>query len=971
MKKVLLLSCVVLCFSSFQINVECATSNVSCYRNDLGHTGVFPAENGPKTDKLEVLWSFSIKKDLRSSPVTDDTSIYFGGFDDRFYCLDKLTGKKKWDYILGESCENGDGDKIAGVISSPTIDGDKVYFGTVCGKVICLDAKRGQKNWQYTPNSASFNSPVMLYGNNLLTVSYEEQLKCLDPSNGKVKWSVNCKGNVLSPPAIEKGIAYLPYDKGIMCYDIDKKTEINKGKILNASLLLTGTPAVKDGKVYYGSIFSSFECYDAATGSKKWKGPFMISSAPCVTSDSVYVGAIGGLYCLSKDSGSTRWQFETEGIISGSPVACGERIFFGTSDGDFYCVSPSGKVLFKYNAGSSINDTIICSNGLVYFTTEDGKLFCLAEEGYKSRPAKIILTSERSSIGNGQTIKIRANAYDFENKDVDTKDIVWTITPSDMGTITPDGMFTAGSKNGKVSISGCLGGVCDKIEIEIADISEFISKIEVKPEGATATVGVPFKFEAIAYDKNSKVADNSRFTWSAEPKNAGKFDSNGNFTPESEGECTVTASIGKINGSAKLTIIKVSSLVIEPEQSTINYGQTQQFKVTVKDNNDKIVENPTLTYACSPSELGTIDANGLFTAGNSDHEGTVTVSGYCLSATAKVKVEELKQAKIETKNTEVVFENIDPGKSVSSVITIGNFGNIPDDIAATTDSDWILLSPKTGTIEPGKTMDITVMLKSSALKKNAQFSGKVTVKSSAPEPIVIPVNVTVNSGIDCYESNTSLNFQTVPRGTVKTMTKKITFIGNQKGKLQPNVPWISIKPDTFDGAKELDVLVTVTASALPSGESFDGEILLLGSDLCKDAKINVTVRTEKDIQIKLVMNSKNGLINDNKTVLDVPPQAIKGNTMVPLRFIAEAFGCQVAWNAGEKKITITRGTFEMVLWMDKTKAKVNGQDKVLKAPPTSVKGKTLVPLRFIAEAFGATVNFDSKTQEIDILWAPY
>ncbi|NTU60883.1 MAG: PQQ-binding-like beta-propeller repeat protein, partial [Caldiserica bacterium] len=868
-------------------------------------------------------------------------------------------------------CKNSDGDKIAGVASSPTIDGDKVYFGTICGKIMCLDAKKGQKNWQFTPNNASFNTPVVFYGNNLMAVSSDELLRCVDPSNGKLKWSINCKGNLMSPPAVEKGIAYLPYDKGIICYDIDKKTEINKGKLVNESFLLTGTPAVKDGRVYYGSILSSFECYDATTGSKKWTGPFMITSAPCITNDSVYVGALGGLYCLSKDNGTTRWQFENKGIISGSPVACGERIYFGTSEGDFYCISPSGKVLFKYNEGSSINDTIICSNNLVYFATGDGKLFCLAEEGYKSKPAKIILTAEKSRIGTGQTIKIRANAFDFENKDVETKDIVWTLDPKDMGTITADGLFTAGSTTGKISITGCLGGICDTIEVDIVDISEFISKIEVKPDGATATVGIPIKFEATAYDKYARVAESTRFTWSVEPKDAGKFDNNGTFTPESTGDCTVTASVGKISGSAKLTIIKVSSLVVEPTQVTINYGLTKQFKVTVKDNNDKIVENPALTFACSPAGLGAIDATGLFTAGNTDLEGTVTVSGYGLTATANVKVEELKQAKIETKNTEVVFENIDPGKSLSSVITIGNSGNIPGDITATTDSDWILLSPKTGTVEPGKTIDVTVMLKSSALKKNAKLNGKVTIKSSAPDPIIIPVKVTVSAGADCYELNTALDFQTVSRGTTKTMTKTITFIGNQKGTLKPSVPWITVKPDTFDKVKQLDVVVTVTASAMPSGESFEGEIAIIGSDLCKDTKISVTVKTEKDIQIKLVLNSKNGLINRNNTVLDVPPQVIKGNTMVPLRFIAEAFGCKVGWNGSEKKITITRGSFEMMLWMDKTTAKVNGQSKTMKAPPTSVKGSTLVPLRFIAEAFGATVNFNSKTQEIDILWAPY
>lgn len=166
----------------------------------------------------------------------------------------------------------------------------------------------------------------------------------------------------------------------------------------------------------------------------------------------------------------------------------------------------------------------------------------------------------------------------------------------------------------------------------------------------------------------------------------------------------------------------------------------------------------------------------------------------------------------------------------------------------------------------------------------------------------------------------------------------------------------------------------VSTSGLKAGEKIEGSITLTPSveSGCKTLSIpfRLTAR-QKQVLIWLQIGNSTAKIDGKETKLQVPPQVIKGNTMVPLRFIAEAFGCKVDWNSAEKKITITRGSFEMVLWMDKTTAKINGQDKVMKAPPTSVKGSTLVPLRFIAEAFGATVNFNSKTQEIDILWAPY
>jgi len=38
---------------------------------------------------------------------------------------------------------------------------------------------------------------------------------------------------------------------------------------------------------------------------------------------------------------------------------------------------------------------------------------------------------------------------------------------------------------------------------------------------------------------------------------------------------------------------------------------------------------------------------------------------------------------------------------------------------------------------------------------------------------------------------------------------------------------------------------------------------------------------------------------------DVKPEIVNGRTMLPLRFIAESLGCEVNWNAQNKSITIT------------------------------------------------------------------
>ncbi len=968
MKHLSALMVIVMLMTGLTAPTNAAMCNNTCFRGNVGHTGYFSSECGPSSDDFEVVWSFQARGRIRVTPVTDDNNLYFGAGDDKFYCLNKLTGQKVWDYTFGEKCENSDGKAIAGSHSSPTLDGTKLYLGTICGKVMCLDAKRGGRIWQYTPNAYSYNSPTVLYKDKILITRADEVVEVID-TNGNSLYQIPCKMNFLRAPALDGNKAYIPYEDGIICYDLDKRSELLKGKMKASTMLIPGGVAVKNGKVFYGTMLSPLYCFDGSSGNTLWQNLFLITSTPCVTNDSVYVGTMNGLDCVSITDGSSRWTGSVDGMIFGSPVACGRKVYVGAGN-YFYAFSDTGDELYKLDAGDTIFDSIMCSNGMVYFTTDGGMVYCLGPKGSKNKPAKVILTPEANKIATGTSIKIKASVFNSNNDSIDDAKITWTVAPKDMGTITEDGIFTAGQKTGKVTITGCVGTICDSADIDIADISEFISRITIDPEETTATVGVPVYFDAKAIDKKGKETDYSGFKWTVDPKSAGTIDQNGAFTPSDIGECTITASIGKISGTAKAHVLKVASLTIDPTSVLVNFGKTQQFTVTVLDNTGAPFEKPDLKWTCDPSSLGKIDRNGLFTAGNSELDGKIIVSGYGLTAEATVRVEEVRQAIISVESTDMVFDQIDPGKTASSKIVIKNDGNIPDDLKITTDADWIQMSPKQVTVDPKSQSEITVMLKSSAMKKGAELAGKITIQGTKPEPIMVNVKVTVNLGQYCFSVNDSLEFGKVARGTSKTLTMTIGFTGNQTGKVVPNVPWITVTPNTFTGMRSLEVSVTIAGSTLLAGENFEGLIEIIGDDACRDTRVKVTVQTDKDIRIRLTLGSISAEINGFQIVLNAPPVKIKGTTMVPIRFISEAFGCKVDWDANEKKITITKGTKIIVLYLDKKDALINGQKVTMTAPPTSVNGKTMVPVRFIAETFGATVNFDAGTGVITIEYTP-
>ena len=85
---------------------------------------------------------------------------------------------------------------------------------------------------------------------------------------------------------------------------------------------------------------------------------------------------------------------------------------------------------------------------------------------------------------------------------------------------------------------------------------------------------------------------------------------------------------------------------------------------------------------------------------------------------------------------------------------------------------------------------------------------------------------------------------------------------------------------------------------------------------------------------------------------DEKPQSIAGRTLVPMRPIFEALGATVDYDIAFKKITARRDNSEIEL--------------TLAVPPTLRGGSTLVPLRFVAESLDTTVAYDPKTLKITI-----
>jgi len=110
--------------------------------------------------------------------------------------------------------------------------------------------------------------------------------------------------------------------------------------------------------------------------------------------------------------------------------------------------------------------------------------------------------------------------------------------------------------------------------------------------------------------------------------------------------------------------------------------------------------------------------------------------------------------------------------------------------------------------------------------------------------------------------------------------------------------------------------------------------------------------------------------------LDAAPLLGAGNrTLVPLRAIAESFGVTVTWDATAHTATITGGMSSLTLTIGKATAVVNWLDTPIdtnaKVVPLIVAGRMLLPVRFVAESLGATVDYNQATKAITMTYLAY
>mgnify|MGYP004517777705 CR=1 FL=1 len=103
-------------------------------------------------------------------------------------------------------------------------------------------------------------------------------------------------------------------------------------------------------------------------------------------------------------------------------------------------------------------------------------------------------------------------------------------------------------------------------------------------------------------------------------------------------------------------------------------------------------------------------------------------------------------------------------------------------------------------------------------------------------------------------------------------------------------------------------------------------------------------------------------INDKNS--DITPIVWQNRTLLPLRFISEKFGAEVSWDGESKTARIKGENVDIVLNAVSGECSVNGVSSELDVKPIVKNNTTFVPIRFITENLGYDVYYDDATKDI-------
>ena len=247
-----------------------------------------------------------------------------------------------------------------------------------------------------------------------------------------------------------------------------------------------------------------------------------------------------------------------------------------------------------------------------------------------------------------------------------------------------------------------------------------------------------------------------------------------------------------------------------------------------------------------------------------------------------------------------------------------------------------------------------------------------TNKANVNEPTKIGVNIVDEFGNDVTLGHSVYNQGNLLKALVninytvlnKPEGAKVTLSTDKEDTILRNLT----KDGSFDMNFTCDKVGRVTVQATVKYSAIDLQGKTVTKYYTGTQVVNVGVPATGDVVV-MSIGSHQIIINDKTATIDSEPVIKDNRTFVPFRALAEAFGAKVDYNEANRTVTSELNGVTVVMTIGSNEYTINGETKTMDvAPYIDGNNRTMVPVRFAAEAFGIevipTYNPDGTTADV-------
>lgn len=351
-------------------------------------TKKFPRPDYSINDKYSQVkkgWEFSSDANIISTPAVDGNKVFVGNQNGVMTCFSMNDGKPIWNYKTGGA-----------IFSSPAVANGIVVFGSGDGNVYCLSISKGKLIWKYKTAASVLGSPV-INGDTVFIGGSDHSYLALNKKDGKVIWKfTGLEGPVVSTPLLyQDRIVFGAWDRHL--YALNRSNGNLLWKWNNGSSVRNYSPAscipvASDNVIYIMAPDRVVSAIDAASGKTLWR------SKDGGVRESIGISADGKwiygksmqdtivAYASSKEQQSAAWKLHAGFGYEHVPSMLIEKeghVFFGTKSGVVYCIDPMAKkIVWAHKIDNSMVNTVrVLSKNQLVVSTMDGKLVLLNVSG--------------------------------------------------------------------------------------------------------------------------------------------------------------------------------------------------------------------------------------------------------------------------------------------------------------------------------------------------------------------------------------------------------------------------------------------------------------------------------------------------------------------------------------------------------------------------------------------------------------